>query len=469
MMTNFPFIGRTKELAQLERWHAEGRTHFIVLHGKRRVGKTALARRFLAGKGGIYYMADRTSANDQIKLFSELVGQHFQDEFLLSRGFGSWLEAFRYLKGRARGLVLVIDEFPYLVESDPALSSVFQKGFDEHWHDSGIFLILTGSSIGMMETEVLGVKAPLYGRRTGQIRLDMLPFASARLFYPTWGPEDALRAFGTLGGTPAYLLQFSAARSYKENVLQAMLSTNTYLFEEPDFLLREELREPRNYFAILRALALGKAKLSEIQNETGFERSTLSKYISILQSLRMVERLVPVTERQPEKSKRGHYRITDPFLRFWFAFIFPNRNYLEQELLDFVWEQRIAPRLDQFLGTTFEDVCMSYLREVGYRQHPYVLEHLGRFWDRETEVDMVAFDDARNHLLLAECKWSRNAVGIDVLDSLKSKTLAVTRELGYTPSTIRHAIFSRSGFSKELQALKGEVTLIGLEQMTQPE
>lgn len=454
-MSSF-FYGRDRELALLERLHQQGRTQLVVLYGKRRVGKTALCRRFLGDKPGLYYLADRTSAQDQLRLLSEQIANHFQDSFLLSRGFGTWLEVFAYLKDRARGLVLVIDEFPYLIEANPAISSVFQKGFDEHLADSGIFLLLTGSSIGMMETEVLGVRAPLYGRRTAQIQLGPLPFRIARRFFAAWTQDDAVRAFATLGGTPAYLLKFSDQRGYRDNVIAELLTPNSYLFEEPEFLLREKLREPRNYFAILRAVATGRQRLAELQNETGFDRSALSKYLHVLQSLHLVQREVPVTEHNPDKSKRGLYHIADPFLRFWFAFVFPARTFLLQEMMDWVWSQRIEPQLDRFVGPAFEELCRDHLRQQAGTHDPVVLEHLGRFWDRTTEIDVVAYDDALTQLLLGECKWSKNPVGRDVLRELQTKAAHVVHELGKTPQAIHYVLFSRSGFTDELSAISQE-------------
>ncbi len=198
---------------------------------------------------------------------------------------------------------------PLLIEANKAVPSLFQKGWDEELKDSRIFLILLGSSIGMMETEVLGYKSPFFGRRTGQLLIEPLDFWHTRKFFPKKTIDEAVAIYATLGGTPAYLLRFDPSTDYWANVRNNMLTTESYLFAEPEFILREELREPRNYFSILRAISMGKTKMSEIINETGFEKNVVGKYLSVLAELRIIRMEVSVTEKSYEKSKKGSYRV----------------------------------------------------------------------------------------------------------------------------------------------------------------
>ena len=263
------FINRERELGFLQELWKQKHPQFIVLWGKRRVGKTELVKQFSQAKPHIYFLGESTSETQQIKRFSESLAVFFKDPLLETRGFAGWEEAFRYLAAKNEKLLLIIDEFPYLVESNRAIPSLFQKAWDEHLSKSPIQLILLGSSLAMMEQEVLGLKSPLFGRRTGQWRVDPLSFASAGLFRKGRSFEDRLSHFAVAGGVPAYWLQFDGRVDFWKNIDLRLLRKGRPLYEEVEFILREELREPRYYFALLQAMAQGKRKLSEIVNATG--------------------------------------------------------------------------------------------------------------------------------------------------------------------------------------------------------
>jgi hypothetical protein len=440
------FINREYELGVLNSAYAEDTSQFIVLYGKRRVGKTTLVKEFARNLKHIYFLADKATEKDQLQAISERVGLLYGDEFLLSRGFGTWQEVFRYLKPKER-VVLVIDEFPYLIEANRAIPSIFQKGWDEELKDSRVYLILLGSSIGMMETEVLGYRSPLFGRRTGQMLVSQLDFRHARKFFPDKSDEEFMYMYAMLGGTPAYLLKFDAGADLWTNVRNRMLTPEAYLYSEPEFILREELREPRNYFAILRAISMGKTRSGEIINETGFEKNIVGKYLSVLTGLKIIRREVPVTETSFEKSKKGIYVIDDNFFRFWFGFVFPNKSFIEERELDYLVEKKIKPRLDQFTSLTFETVCRSFVKqgELGGLK----FNQVGRWWTKDAEIDIVGLNEDVNSILFAEVKWSINPVGIDILVDLKRKATLV--KWGKEGRSEKFALFSRSGFTNKMQ------------------
>jgi AAA+ ATPase superfamily predicted ATPase len=440
------FVNREYELGILKSAYEEKASQFIVLYGKRRVGKTTLVKEFARNLPHIYFLADKATEKDQLLAISERIGLLYDDEFLLSRGFGSWHEVFRYLKIKGR-VVLIIDEFPYLIEANRAIPSIFQKEWDEELKDSGIYLVLLGSSIGMMETEVLGYKSPLFGRRTGQLLVLPLDFRHARKFFPNKSDDEFMYMYAMLGGTPAYLLKFDPDADLWTNLRNRMLTPDAYLFSEPEFILREELREPRNYFAILRAISLGKTRSGEIINETGFEKNIVGKYLSVLVELKIIEREVPVTETSFEKSKKGIYVIADNFFRFWFNFVFPNKSFIEERELDYLVDKKIKPRLDQFTSLTFETVCRSYTKqgEVGGLK----FNKVGRWWSKDAEIDIVGLNDDDNVILFAEVKWSSKPVGIDILADLKQKATLV--EWGRHGRVEHFALFSRSGYTEEMK------------------
>ncbi len=440
------FSNRESELEFLNESYGDSKAQFVVVYGKRRVGKTELVKQFFKNVRHIYFLADKAPEKEQLRLLSEKVGLLYKDEFLLSRGFGNWHEFFRYIKDKGR-VVVVIDEFPFLIEANRAVPSIFQKGWDEDLSGSGIFLILLGSSIGMMETEVLGYKSPLFGRRTGQILVEPLSFRDAKKFFPDKSDEEFMYIYSILGGTPAYLLQFDPSADLWKNIRKKILVPEAYLFTEPEFILKEELREPRNYFSILRAVSMGKTRVSEIINETGFEKNVVGKYLSVLTDLRIVKREVPVTEKSYEKSKKGIYMLDDSFFRFWFKFVFPNKSFIEEDETGYVINNKIKPEMDIFVSWTYEEVCRSFVRKGllnGMR-----FNKVGRWWTKDGELDIVGINEDENAILFGEAKWSAKKIGMDILNDLKRKASMV--DWGGEDRKEYYVLFSKRGFTEEVR------------------
>lgn len=439
------FINREEELEALSSAYKGSKAQFIVIYGKRRVGKTELVKQFFKNIPHIYFLADKAPEKEQLSLLSEKVGLLYKDQFLLSRGFGNWYDFFTYIKGKGR-VVLAIDEFPFLIEANRAVPSIFQKGWDEGLKDSGIFLILLGSSIGMMETDVLGYKSPLFGRRTGQLLIEPLSFWHAKKFFPRISDEDFMYIYSVLGGTPAYLLQFDPAYDLWTNIRKKIFAHDAYLFSEPEFILKEELREPRNYFSIIRAISMGKARAGEIINETGFEKNVVGKYLSVLTDLRVVKREVPVTEKAYEKSKKGIYMLADNYFRFWFKYVFPNKSFIEEGETDYVIKNKIRHELDIFVSQTYEEVCRSYVKKGLPKGMKF--NKVGRWWTKDAEIDVVGINEDDNAILFGEAKWSAKPVGINILNELKTKAEKVP--WGNSKTTRHFALFSRKGFTSDM-------------------
>jgi AAA+ ATPase superfamily predicted ATPase len=442
------FVGRGRELEFLRQAFLHKTSQFIVVYGKRRVGKTELVKQFSRDLPHIYFLADKAPEKEQLGQLAEKMGLFFKDEFLVSRGFGNWHEALRYLQGKGR-VILAVDEFPFLIESNRATPSIFQKGWDEYLKDSGIFLILLGSSIGMMETDVLGHKSPLFGRRTGQLLIEPLGFYEAARFFPGKNLDQFMQIYAILGGTPAYLLQFEKSADLWANIRKRILAPEAYLYSEVEFILREELREPRNYFALLRAISMGKARVSEIINETGFEKNMVGKYLSVLCDLRIIRRETPVTEQSYEKSKKGIYIIDENFFRFWFRFVFPNKSFTAEGDSDYVITNKIRPQFDIFVSQAYEEVCRSQVR-VGLEKG-MKFNKVGRWWTKDAEIDVVGLNEDCDEILFGEAKWSSKKVGVDLLEDLKRKAGLV--QWGSPGRKVHYALFSRSGFTDNLVKL----------------
>jgi len=387
-----------------------------VVYGKRRVGKTELIKRFMRDKDSLYFLADRRTSQEQLREIGRIMGKRFNDTLLSRRGFDDWIEFFEYLGSHAKKpMVVAIDEYPYLVEVDTAVSSLFQKGWDEYLKHTKVFLILSGSSVSMMESEALLYRSPLYGRRSGQLLLTPLPFYDAWQFYPSARFETFLELYAIAGGLPAYLLEFKTSWSVKKNFEKCLFPKTAFLHNEIEFILKEELREPKNYLSVLKAVSFGKTKFSEIVNESGLEKNVLHKYLSTLERLQLIERAVPVTEYNRSRS-RGIYRIADPFTRTWFQYVFPYKSELEVGNYHEVM-RKVDESFQLLVSSAYEHACQEVLRKLQNRLFPF--ERVGRWWEKEHEIDVIGLNNASREIVFGECKWSGKQVGTNVYARLK--------------------------------------------------
>ena len=448
-----------------ERYRSE-QAELFVLYGRRRVGKTELLRTFCRDKRHIFFMADLSSDTLLLASFSRTIG-----ELLLGPGapplsFASWDAAFEYVAREAQTerLVVVLDEFGYLAQANAAFPSILQRLWDTRLQDTHIFLILCGSYVSLMEREVLTYRAPLYGRRTGQCFLPPLGFPVLSQFFPGYSPEALVTTYAVLGGTPTYLRQFDNEHSLEDNILARILTPQVFLYDEPRFLLLQEVREPRSYFAILGAMARGNTRPNEIAQAAGLGGGAVAMpYISKLKSLRLVERRVPATERHPHKSRKGIHRISDPFFRFWFRFVYPHHSALEEGRGAQVLRRHIAPLLDEFTGYVFEELCRQHVWRLDI---PFVPDRVGAWWSPSGEIDVVAINDESRDILLGECKWSKRPVGTNVFESLRRAGRQLLCEERW--DRVHWALFSRIGFTPGMQDVASDerVILVDAEGLT---
>lgn len=441
------FVNRLAELDLLEKRFTSDKAEFFVLYGRRRVGKTELLARFCQGKRALFFVSDLGSEISMRSAFSQLINDTLFGPEQMDAVYSNWEAVFKALGNASKTdrLVVVLDEFPYLITTYPPVASILQKAWDQTLKNTKIMLILCGSYIGMMEKSVLSYKAPLYGRRTAQYLLEPLQFKDARLLFADFSPEDQVRAYAIYGGTPAYLQTIDSKKALDENIVDDILSRGSYLYDEVRFILQQELREPRNYFAILQAIAAGKTKLNEIKLATGLDGATA--YLDTLQQLHLVERIVPVTTSQPQKSRRGIYRLKDHYLRFWFRFVHPNRSQLERSGSRLVLENQVLPEIDHFASLAFEDICQQYFWLEGLSGNlPFQPINSGRWWNNSEEIDLVVLGE--EEAILVECKWSSKPAGMNILANLERKAAIIQGDLGN--KKIYFALCSRSGFTPQL-------------------
>jgi AAA+ ATPase superfamily predicted ATPase len=415
---------------------------FIPIYGRRRVGKSELVLRFLKNKTGIYYLGKKAPAGLQVRELLQEAAAALREPLLAALSAADWKTALRLITDRWAGphkLVLALDEFQWMVEVSPELPSVLQEFWDRHWSRSGsVLLILCGSYVGFMEREILGRQSPLFGRRTAQILLRPFGYREAAEFHPSYSLVDRAQTYFVCGGIPLYLRYFFASRSVEMNIAQNLLSEFAPLFREPDFLLRDELREMENYYAILLALASGCSTNRLISEQTGIEERSLHHYLQQLVELGYAARRYPLTGRPPVR-RHVRYGLEDPLLRFWFRFVYPNTSFVLQAGPQRALADRIRPGLDAYFGSCFERLCREALPSLYAREGVTAAFEVGEYWDKTTQIDVVGRrDDGWTDL--GECRWGAVRTARPVLAELEEK---VRRYPNPSNATIGRRIFTR--------------------------
>ncbi len=441
------FIGREKELADLNEMYAQHKFQMFVLYGRRRVGKTTLLNEFCKDKDSIFYSAEQSNEKLNLEKFSVQVFQFYNETNLET--FSSWTNALSYIDERQKNqrLVLVIDEFPYLARKNRALLSEFQHLIDHRLKNGSLFIVLCGSYMGFMEKEVLGSQSPLFGRRTGQLHVKPFNYQTGVKFMEGFSDTEKLELYGAFGGTPLYLQQIEKDETFEENIKRAFLKNTSYLYEEPLLLLRQEVQEPGVYSAIIEAIAGGYTKANEISTKIGEDAAKCLKYIKTLCELGILYKETPFGEK--ESSRKTLYGISDFMFRFWYRYVFTNRTLIETGARDAVWVKRIEPDYSSYMGLVFEKVCMDYMIAQNVKgKLPILFTSIGRWWGtdpatrNQVEIDLIA-NDGKDYLI-GECKWHNEKLDLAVLYGLQKKADV------FNPRRTRtwFILFSKSGFTQ---------------------
>lgn len=443
------FINRVDEMNILNNEYSRDGASFVVIYGRRRVGKTTLINHFCEDKNALYFLATEESEKENRNALKELVSQKYGNELLASASLDSWTPIFKIIaeesqKGR---IVLVIDEFQYLCKANKSFASVMQKVWDEILSKADIMLILCGSLINMMTSQVLNYASPLYGRRTAQIKLKQISFSHYHEFDDAFSIDEQIRHYAVTGGVPKYIELFSKKKDVFVSIKENILSSGAFLYAEPEFLLQKEVSEIGSYFSILKTIASGNRKLGNIAGALGVSQSNLTTYLKTLIDLDILEREVPITEENPEKSKMGLYRIKDNFLTFWFKFVYPNRGLLESGQTKYVEEKIKKHFIDSHVAFVYEDICREAVWNL--LSDSLSFNRVGRWWgSKDVEIDIVAYDSMGTDILFGECKYSNRKKGFNVLNDLQQKALAVNWNRDSRRES--YVIYSKSGFTDEL-------------------
>jgi len=438
------FVGRESELKILGDHVSRPGPAMFVLYGRRRIGKTALIERLLeTTPGASYHVGTRSAMAEEMRRLSATLARDWDVPMLAAQPMESSAALMSFLTSMREPRVLVLDEFPYLQESDPSLAGQIQAAWDSRLSRSDLKLLFCGSSVGMMEDVFFSRRSPLFGRRTGQLRLGPLaPHHVGRAF--GWKTPETVELYALFGGIPGYLTQLDPDLDLLGNLAAHVLRIGEPLYEEVPFLLRDELREPRVYHAVLATIAAGTRKFGQISSKVGLDRANLTRYLSVLSELSLVEREVSVLLPRPEKSRKGLYRVSDPFVAAWFTLVHPYRDHLERGRVDDVLP-RLRERLADHLPHAVEPVIREmFLSGPLSAMVPFQVLAAGRHWGPSSEFDLVLLDESRSRAIVVEVKWTRRPVPVTVLSDLEARVRA---DPDLAKLECRCMVVSRCGFA----------------------
>ena len=448
------FVDRKKELTFLNDEYKRKGSSFVVLYGRRRNGKTTLIKKYLENKNGIYFLA--TEENDEVNKASllRLVLNKYPSKYELK--INTWEDIFKYIVDNDKKPVIVIDEFQYLGMVNQAFPSIFQKIWDNILKDTNAKVIICGSLVNMMYSQALNYSSPLYGRRTGQIRLSQVDYEWTKYFYKKANEKQLMEYYAVTGGVPRYIEIFKDSYNLYDAIEKNILDKNSLLYLEPEFILKKEVKEIGNYFSIIRAIAEGARKISEISIKLNMTQTSITFYLNTLQELDLVKREVPITERNNAKSKKGLYKINDNFICFWFKFVYPYKDFLEIGNTAYVRNVIEKKFVENHMSYVYEDIC----REKLFKKYTKKINKIGKWWDKNNEIDIVGVNDDEKYVVCAECKYKSKKVGVDVLNSLIDKSDKINEYKNYKKE---YVIYSLSGFDSKLLKIAKQMKNVKLE------
>ena len=457
------FINREKERNFLKEQYEKSSASFVVIYGRRRIGKTELIKEFIKDKSALFFLATEESENENRNEFKKVAAEYIGNSLLAEANISDWETIFQYIidsKPDERKLI-IIDEFQYIAKSYPPFLSIMQKIWDNILVNENVMLILCGSLVNMMYTQTLSYDSPLYGRRSGQIKMKQIAFKHYHEFFDGLNEKQLIEMYAVTGGVPKYIESFEPYADIFEAIEKCVMSKESYLYEEPNFLLEKEVQDVGSYFSIIKTIASGKQKPSEIAAALGIPSTNLPKYLKVLIDLDILEREVPATESKPEKSKMGLYRIKDNYIKFWFTFIYPYRSYIEMDNTDFVMDRIRKGFIPNHAAFVYEEICRrEYMTSlVAQDTWDFIPTRIGRWWDRtDKEIDIVAVDENSDNIIFGECKFTNKPMDVDVYYSLLEKTKYVN--WNNSKRKEHFVFFSFAGYTEKMKQLAKEENFI---------
>jgi len=445
------FAGRQNELSKLDGCYNSSKFECLILHGRLRMGKTTLLREFMQNRNCIYFAAQETSDKENLEALVRAVESFPRQpagELKLKNYYDEVFDRL-YKMTKTERVVLIIDDYQFLVASNKKISEIICRHISQRLSSSQLMLIICGSSEAVMEEETLGYASHFHGCRTAQLQLQPLTFFEVKRSYSKFSPYDIAVIYGLTGGVPRYLNLMNPELTVEENIKSTFFDSSSVLFEEPANFLRREVRDPSYYNTVLKAIAKGYNKNSEIASYAGLETSACTAYLRNLASFGLVGRHTPVTEKA---GKKTIYEIEDSMFRFWYSFVPDNLSYIQAGMVDKIWRS-VAHGIPAFMRKVFEDICRQWVDQRNQAgKMPVRFVEVGRWWGynlvtkSDTFIPIVAYSDD-DHAFFGDAIWSDEPTGAEALRALEEKS-----RLFRYPN--RHFfLFSRSGFTEECAEL----------------
>lgn len=430
------FVNRKRELEILKKEWEKKRASFVVIYGRRRIGKTELLKFFVKGKDGIFFIAEDVRKEIIIEEMKEKFADFFKDDLLKNLDIKNWKQFFDYLAKifpKDKRFYIVLDEFTYIVKNSPEILSYLQKFWDDFMKKTKVFFVICGSLFGMMEEKVLSESSPLYGRRTRDLLIRPMKFSDAIEFLRDMNFEDCLKTYLTVGGVPKYLEIAGEYKRYSEFVHSEFLDKDGFFYREPYFILSQEFKEYRTYLSILNAISFGNTEPTKIANFVGIKAREIYPYLDDLISRAFVKRVGNVLN-----ERVGIYLIYDVFFDFWFNFVYKNREKIELEIMDLK-----GLNFDQYFGKRFE----IFVRDEIFPK-VFSVEKFGKFWSKDFDVDILGM--GKDKLIICEVKWNKK---LDPTETLR-KMVENLKKIPIKSKNIELVIFSR-GFKRKVESSNG--------------
>jgi AAA+ ATPase superfamily predicted ATPase len=441
------FINRKPELNALEKRYESSDPEFFIIYGRRRIGKTELVKKFASGKKHFYFLAREEPIELEVERYNKKFAEKFNIYFEKTREFEDLFKQILEKIDLREKFIFIIDEFPFWVSKHKPVVSEFQYLWDELLNKYNVFLILMGSSVAVMEHKILAYKSPLYGRRTGQLKILPLTLKHVKDFLPHYNVKDVFRVYGAVGGIPFYLKEFKDTVTFNKNIENTFFNKASILYEEAEILLRGELREVNTYFNIMKAIDDGATKLREISSKSRVDITNINKYLSTLMNLGFVKKEYPIT--QPPKPRNFLYRLNDNYSKFWLQYVYPYKEEIEEDV-DTVLTV-LEREYSTYMGEIFEEICKALLRNLNIPLFEEPGTRIGTWWHKDKEIDVVAMNEKRKDILFGECKWKDTVIAETVLSQLKEKSRHLT---WHNQERKEHfAIFARSFSEKSKDCL----------------
>jgi len=461
------FYCREKELREMEKRYEGNKFECVVIYGRRRVGKTALINQFCKKKSAIFFSALNATEKENLVELSKMIYEFKDGRSVNAPIYNSFDDAFAEITNIAKTqrVIFVIDEYPYLAKACASISSRLQHLIDKVWQDSNLYLILCGSSMSFMEKQVLGYESPLYGRRTAQIKVEAMTYREIVAFNPKLSYEDQALIYGITNGIPHYINKLNVQDDLDAAILENIFNPSSYLYEEPENLLKQELREPALYNSIITAVATGASRLNDIANKVGIDSNTCNKYVKTLLELGILIKETPVTEKP---GKKTIYLLGDNFFRFWYHFVPKNTSSIQSGRIEQNYELSVKKYYSDYMGLVFEKMCKDYLEKYA-NNLPVLLADIGQWWGtdpkkkQQIQIDIVGVDAEKDkEFIVGSCKYKNEVVGVDEFEKLKEYA-----EVFNSRAKFHFYLFSKSGFTQNLLELEkqGLVHLITLKDL----